>query len=249
MAVDKDKLAEMMGEKNVIRPSQQQYPIVRLQGNKGVFMRLDVGKDGYEDAKEAGQMMEGEIIAVRRQLSEYTKTYTRSSNEFDQLADDVILWERGKSGNGQEIFRGKPADARQEYQGLRSRYWLYMLSGGQLVKVMVKGKGLSNLFEYFHKLKDTDLHIFEVKTRIEPVHETNNSGMEYFAMVFTNVGAVSEARLGEVAETLQSFHKNLKELREAYQNKSVEPKAAGAGELPVINLEDDAEPEPEDLPF
>src|ERR1700712_2622030 len=100
MAIDKEKLAEMMGEKNIVRPAQQQYPIVRLQGTKGVFLKLAVGKDGYEDPKDLGQMVEGEIIAVRRQLSEYTKNYTRSSNEFDEITDEVIVWERAKVGAG-----------------------------------------------------------------------------------------------------------------------------------------------------
>jgi hypothetical protein len=250
MAIDKEKLAEMMGEKNIVRPAQQQYPIVRLQGTKGVFLKLAVGKDGYEDPKDLGQMLEGEIIAVRRQLSEYTKNYTRSSNEFDEITDEVIVWERAKVGAGAEIFRGKQGEARQAYQGLRSRYWLYMLVNGDLVKVMVKGAGLGNLFEYFHELKDMHLHIFEVKTRIEPAFEKNDSGMEYYAMSFSNAGAVDEALLGQVAVKLQAFHENLKELREAYQKKGVaapQPEPETVEEIPVIDLE--AEPEAEDIPL
>jgi hypothetical protein len=233
MAVNKEQLAEMMGEKNIVKPTQQQYPIIRMNGNKGVFLRLDVGKDGYEKPKEIGQIIEGSIIAVRRQLSEYNKNYTRSSNEFDELTDEIIIWERDKGGSA-EVFRGKPAEARQKFQLLRSRYHLYMLVNGELVKVVIKGAGLGNLFEYFHELKDSDLHVFEVNTRIEPAQETGELG-SYYATAFTNAGPVSEEHLGEVAIKLEAFHANLKELRASYQKKTAAPMVE---DVPVIDIDE-----------
>lgn len=244
MAINKDQLAEMMGEKNIVRPAQQQYPIVRLNGNKGVFVRLDVGKDGYEKPKEIGQIVEGEIIAVRRQLSEYNKNFTRSSNEFDELTDEVIIWERAKGVKAAQVFKGNYQDARKQFQQIRSRYHLYTLIHGELVKVVVKGAGLGNLFEYFHDLKDGNLHIFEVTTRIEPAQETGELG-SYYATAFTNAGAVSEERLGEVAVKLQAFHENLKELRAQYQKKAGEP---SVDDLPIIDMDESQEVQ-EEPPF
>ncbi len=239
MPVNKDQLAEMMGEKNIVRPAQQQYPIIRLNGSKGVFVRLDVGKDGYEKPREIGQIVEGEIIAVRRQLSEYNKNYTRSSNEFDELTDEIVIWERSKGTKGQQIFKGNYQDARKQFQQIRSRYHLYTLIKGELVKVIVKGGGLGNLFEYFHDLKDANLHIFEVKTRIEPSQETGELG-SYYATAFTNAGEVSEEHLGEVAVKLQAFHENLKELRAAYQKKAAEP---SVDDLPILDLDESQDAE------
>jgi hypothetical protein len=236
--VDKEQLAEMMGEKNIVRPAQQQYPIIRLQGNKGVFMRLDIGADGkYEKPKEIGQVVEGEIIAVRRQLSEFTKQYTRSSNEFDELTDEIIVWERANGTKAQQVFKGHYQDARKKFQGIRSRYQLYTIIGGELVKVVIKGSGLGNLFEYFHELKDARLHIIEVKTRIEPAQETGELG-SYYATTFTNAGAVSEEHLGEVAVKLQAFHETLKEIRATYQKKAAEP---SLDDLPIVDLDESQE--------
>lgn len=246
MSVDKNALAEMMGEKNVMRPAQQQYPIIRLNGSKGHFVRLDVGADGkYEKPKEIGQLVEGEIIAVRRQLSEYNKNYTRSSNEFDDLTDEIVVWERAKGTKAEQVFKGHYVDARKQFQQIRSRYHLYMLIKSELVKVVVKGAGLGNLFEYFHELKDENLHLFEVKTRIEPAHEEGELG-SYYATAFTNAGAVSEEHLGEVAVKLQAFHENLKELRAAYQKKAEDP---GVDDLPLINLDDEPQEQEEEVPF
>lgn len=248
MAVDKDKLADMMGEKNLMRPAQQKYPMIRLHGNRGIFLRLDLGADGkYEKPKEIGQVVEGEIIAVRRQLGSYSKVVSHSSNEFDELTDEIVVWEQAKGVKAQKVFTGHYQDARKQYPMLRSRYHLYTLIDSELVKVIVKGSGLGNLFEYFHELKDDNLHIFEVKTRIEPSQEEGELGT-YYATAFTNAGRVSEEHLGEVAVKLQAFHENLKALRAAYQKKAEDP---AVDDLPVIELEDsqESENEEEQIPF
>jgi hypothetical protein len=240
MAVNKDELAAMMGEENIVRPKMQQYPIIRLQGNKGEFMRLDVGKDGYEKPKAVGQIIEGEIIAVRRQLSEYSKNYTRSSNEFDSPLNEIIVWERGATGGAGEIFRGSYKDAREKFQTLRSRYLLYMMQGEDVVKVVVKGAGLKHLFEYLAELRKNDRHLFEVKTRIQPAQESNDAGMSYYAMHFSNAAEVDEVRLEGVAAKLKGFHEVLKQLREMYAKKVADP---AAEEIPVVQLEEEGEEE------
>ena len=43
---NKQKLAELMGESNFRKPKIVKCPIIRFNGNKCVFTRMDIGKDG-----------------------------------------------------------------------------------------------------------------------------------------------------------------------------------------------------------
>jgi len=219
--MDKNKLAELMGEKTFMRPTQEKYPIINLNGETGIFVKSDLEEDGkYGEKQEVGNVVEGVIIAVRQQLSEWTKNYQRSSNEYDSGNDKVVVWETAK-GVRTKMAEGSIKELRENYQGLRSVYLLYALIGNEVIKIKVRGAGLSNLFPYFNELRDAGKHLFEVKTQLQPSQMTNESlKKNYWAPVFFNAGDVSEEEMEKVAARMEAFHSNLKALKQSYEEKA-----------------------------
>lgn len=259
MDYTKEQLAEMMGEKQLLRPQAQKHPIIRLNGSKGVFMKLALGKDKtYEKPAEYGQMVEGVVIAVRMQLSEYTKDVRRQSNEYTSPKDTIRVWET-IGGVRTQVAEGNQKDIREQYQGLRSRRQLYMVIGDDIVQLQVKGAGLTSLFEYFNELQQAGLHLFDVKTKVHAVQAENEGGISYYAAVFEQGASVSEEELKRIGPMLAHFHEQLKALADHYAASPADDVtvvadadatpdlASDLHDLPVIDLEDDIKPE--DIPF
>lgn len=253
--IDVDALASMMGEENFVRPRKVKYPIVRLNGTKGKFQRLDVEKEKYSEPKDVGQMFEGVIIGVRSQLGFISVSKAKgaskgttkilTSSEYDLPTDRIRVWE-SINGSTSVIGEGTPAEMREKIQSLRSKRILYMVVGDEIVQFQVKGSGLGYLFEYINEVQDKDMHLFEMFTRVEPVMETAESGMQYYAAHFVQGKRIEGEMLGKVAIKLEAFHDNLKKLRERYAkqgwNKGVNVVEESAGETEVVI--DDSTQEP-----
>lgn len=249
---DEEKLAELMGESNIMQPKVPPVPIVRLNGDKGVFVRLDVSAEGgYEDGKEAGQMLRGVIIAVRQQLGEYTKNLRRQSNEYDSALEGIRVFEYPKGAAKFTCAEGTPKQVREKLPGLRSRRWVYMFMQGKVIKLQVKGSGLKHWFDYLNDLQKSKTRLFKVITELQPAKEENDSGKSYWALTFRNVGPVPDERMPEIATALQEFHDALRAMKSRYASAAeieepLQPEP-GHEEVPVVDL--DEEIKPEDLPF
>jgi hypothetical protein len=214
MPVDKKRLADLMGEKQYMRARPLRVPIIRLCGKTGVFKRLDIGKDSYEKPTEIGKIVSGVVIGVRMQLTEYSKSVRRSSNEYDSPAERIIVWETVKDTR-EKIAEGSSEELREKYQKLRSLRWLYMIVNDEMVKFQVKGFGLSYLFEYFRNLNELGKHLFEVVTEIQPAMEEGELGT-FWAPHFAVSKDLSEKELEKVAPQLEALQSNISELKEQY---------------------------------
>lgn len=253
--IDKKALAEMMGEdvggSSGILPN---YPLVSLHGEKGYFRQLRVDeKTGMyiKPQEKIGQAVSGIVVAVRMQLSEYTKSFRRFTNEYSTPRDHLRLFEVS-GGNRVKLMEGTEKEIREKYQGLRSHRWLYMLVGERVVKYRVKGGGFTRYFEYLRDLKKEQKHLFEVETMIEPEQVHNDDlDKDYYIPHFKAVRELPE----EVIEIqIAPVIKELKSLFEsaAIRDKIIPPPPPGDDikeELPEINIDEESEVKPEDIPF
>lgn len=229
--IDKELLADLIGEKELKRPKALNFSLVRLHGTKGNFVKVGLADGGgYGASEDIGQAFKGVIVSVRRSLGSIksdrkTKkiSYTRYSNEYDGNNDLIRIWETIQ-GTTARIGEGSYKEIRDKFQDLRSRWWLYMLDENrEIIKFQVKGAGLGNLFDYFRELDEAGKHIFEVETLINPSEEEGELG-KYFATVFSIGEEVKGERLALVALKIQELSKNFKEIKERYQSTRVEPK-------------------------
>lgn len=245
MSVDKEKLAKMMGEDKHIRPQPMRIPIVSLNGEKGVFKRLDVDAEGKYEAKnkDIGQLFEGVIIGIRLQLSEYTKQYKRSSNEYDSPMERVRVWEAStkKGSKMSQVVEGTPKEIREkkDYAGMRAIRWLYMVTQkGEVIKFRVRGSGLTGFFEYLKELGNSKTHTFEVLTRIQPNQQHNESlDKDYYAPHFEVARVLKEAEIEKIAPKMEAFHENLAALKATYAAAApVEESEEPVPQDPIIDL-------------
>src|SRR5579884_717202 len=204
MAVDKEKLAGMMNEGEHMRPQATLVPIITLEGNKGVFMRRNVGDEGYEKPVELGQTFSGVIVGVRLALSEYKPKSIKSTPEYTHPnTDRVPLFERkGKDAKAEKIEDGMPVTLKAKHEGLRQQVWLFMLlTSGEIVKFKVKGSGLKHWYSFLKELAKRKLHTFEVKVKLDPAMETNEEiGKEYFTPVFTIEKQLDDEKIEKYVE-------------------------------------------------
>ena len=120
MAVDKEKLADMMNESEHVRPSATLVPMLMLEGNEGYFTRRNVGDEGYDKPVNIGQTFSGVIVGVRMSLSQYEKKFNRSTPEYSKSTDKTVLFERkGKGAPAEKIAEGYPNGLKAKYPELR----------------------------------------------------------------------------------------------------------------------------------
>jgi hypothetical protein len=241
MALNKEKLAEMMNESEHVRPSATLVPMLMLEGNKGVFTRRDVGDEGYEKVKEIGQTFSGVIVGIRMSLSEFKPKSIKSTPEYGTVKDKTVLFERkGKDGKAEKIGEGTAESLKFKYPELREQRWLYMLVGSELVKFKVKGSGMKHWFALLKELSKKKLHTYQVEVKLDPAFEKNEEiGKEYYAPVFTIAKELSDE---EIEKTIASHIEKLSgefAAIAAYRAQREAEAEAAPEEIPTIQLEDE----------
>lgn len=226
----KQKLSDMMGEGMVKKPKIMKFPIIKLHGNKGIFTRMDLDKEGnyLRDKQEIGKVFEGVIVGMRAKLvaKNPKAKLSMETNEFDGNNEVVKLWDY-KDGKSLNIMTGTVKEIRDKYQTLKYQKMVYMVSGGEMIKLVVKGGSLGNLFDYMNSFP-TGKHAFEYKTIIKPEEKTGDLGI-FYAMTFSKEDIEEDPK---TIELMERFHENRIALKNNYV---VEEKPK---DLPVVDLED-----------
>lgn len=269
--IDKNELAKTMGEENHMKSQSFTAPMVSINGNTGAFKKLCVDEKTGKYIKPAvdnGKSIEGVIIAIRIQVGEYNKQYSRSSGEVDSLSEVTSLWERDNaSGKGQKIMVGTPAELRTKYATLKSYRFLYMMVGSDVIKFKIKGSAFTNFFDYLKKLSDEGKHTFDVVTRIDTDMLVNESlGTNYYVPKFTIAREVPDDKLEEVvAPKLNELRAKFNSMKRTQEMPEDADETSQAGfhrpsgesalereakeEFPTIDIDADSEEELNNLPF
>ncbi len=183
------ELEEASGE-TTVKQTKYVVPILKFNGNKGIFSLLTQKKDGTLDAKEIGETIEGTILKIRRVFTSFEKVQGGDisffTNEHNSFRDTITLFERKKGVARAKIVDGnqKIDKIRENYPALRLKQQLYFLYKGEIVKLGVKGKSLSQLFEFYKEFSANE-HMYQFSTRITNHSEENEGGLKYFVMDFT----------------------------------------------------------------
>ena len=247
---DESKLNEAMNESEHVRPAAEQIPIIKLEGNKGVFTKRSVGEDGYEPVKEMGQTFSGVIVGIRMSLNFFGKKYQLNTPEYGKTTDPTILFRRqGKGGKGKKIDEGAAFSLKVRHEELREQRILYMLIGKELVKFQLKGAGLSHWFALLKELAKRKLHTYQVVVKLDPSAERNEEmGKDYFAPNFTIERELTDEA---IEKTIAPQILKLKEQFDALSKfqtsraKVAEPvDELPPDELPTVNVDEDEERPP-----
>ena len=190
--INKEELVNMSGEKNVRQSGRYTVPIISLQGSIGIFQKRfpnkETGEWETEDIK--GKSIKGVFLKVRRRLFQFkadpsgkSTGETLFSNEHDSWSDKVAILESTKSGKTMKVDEGYYEQIREKYQGLKVHMHIYMLVDDEVIKLMVKGSSLSNLFRYLKEDISSDEHSFEYVTKLTMIENESSLG-KYFSIDF-----------------------------------------------------------------
>ncbi len=245
----KEKLAADMNESEHVRPSVALVPLIKLEGNKGVFERRDVNEaGGYEKAREIGQTFSGVIVVIRMGLLAFEKKYSLNTPEYNSSNDKVLLFRReGKGAQGKKIDEGCPDELKERHIELRETRAIYMLVNGEVIKFQLKGSGFKHWFKLLKDLSKKKLHTFQVQVKLDPAAETNEDlNKDYYAPVFTIEKELEDAFIEkEVGPRIEVLKEQFK-MMTTYRGSKATEKEPGAGvdepapdDLPVIDVDDD----------
>lgn len=218
----KKELSELSGESNVMAPKRYDVPTIKLNGksDEGLFYRTDVfDKDSVQEKEEVGESFQGTVLKIRRSLVAHTKDSILFTNQHNSWKDNIVLFE-ASDGKSRMLDKGSVASIREKYQELKVRQILYFLlhPTNEVVKVVVKGKGLSALFD-FYKEFSTGEHLFEYLIEIGRAKETGPLG-DYYFTTFKKVDLIEDADL--VREKIKEVSTQIEETEKYYQQKEEE---------------------------
>lgn len=225
--MDIDEIAKLTGEDEVKSAPKYNLPVIRFNGNTGKFYKLIMKDDGEFERIELGDKIQGVMLKIRRSFSAFTKDYRLFTNEHNTWRDNVILFEMRKKADGtmerRMIDSGKIVELREKYPELRGamRQVIYflLLPDKEIVKLIVRGTGLTNLFQYWSEF-ESDEHVFEYVTEVGAREEVNEAGMKYYANTFTRVEKVDD--LEYVVEKIKEVAENIQKIEDYYKETSEE---------------------------
>lgn len=255
--INHDELSAMSGENEVKQAPKYEVPIIKLNGNEDGFYK-PTGKDTREDVENP----RGVILKVRRSIRGYlededeTAYFTR---EHDAWNTKVELMEYKTTKNG----RKAKMIAQGTYQELKaipelaSALSLHMVlyidlaETHEIVKIDVKGKGCSALFDYFKEFEGNE-HIYEYVTKIGSKQETmKRLNKKYYAMTFERGEKMEDEAMDAVADLMKEVNDNIKKVEEYHAKRASEfeetPVADNStpdnstDDLPVIEEDPNAE--------
>lgn len=229
------ELAEMSGAAS-FKSFRYVVPIIRFNGSTNKFVIVKQTDNGYFE--EAGPIeVVGTILKIRRSYGYFKKApgnpptlVSIFTNEHDKSTEDLFLYSKTK-GEGKAVLlsEGKAKDLRTSYPELRMRLSLYMLVGETVMKMNIKGKSLSNFFNYLDSFKANE-HVFEYSTRISSYQENVNSPLSYYVLKFAKEDkcdlTLVSAKIKEVNASLK-----VQDLSNASTTSVVNPTANDGPEL------------------
>jgi hypothetical protein len=234
--IDLEALAEASGENEVKGAPKLDLPILKLNGSKGNFTLLRQGKK-----IELDNEVEGVILKIRRCCTFYSKTKQMFSTEVNSNSDKMVLFEVFTKKNGDRSFNkvdeGTYAELKQRKPDLKFIQVIYFLMDGDVVKLQVKGGGLTNLFEYYRKFEGKE-HMFQFTTKITTEQKTDP--ITYYTMVFERGEAVEN--IADVADNINFLAETLNKIDSFKKQKSE------VDDQPPAEAYDDT-PAPEDYEY
>ena len=236
--IDLEALSEASGENEVKGAPKLDLPILKLNGSKGNFTLLKKGKK-----IELDNEVEGVILKIRRCCTFYSKTKQMFSTEVNSNSDKMVLFEVFTKQNGDRSFNkvdeGTYAELKQRKPDLKFVQVIYFLMDGEVVKLQVKGGGLTNLFEYYRKFEGKE-HMFQFTTKITTEQKTDP--ITYYTMVFERGEAVEN--MARVAEKINYLAETLAKIDSFKKQKSED-----AEQPPVEDYEAETAPAPEEYEY
>src|SRR6185436_12757120 len=140
---------QITGEAN--RPTRRQYPTIKFlsrgsqHGQAGTFSILRKAESGEGlDAKLIGDALKVTILKVRSAYDNRDTKPRKWIYEFDSPKDGLFLATEGQREPVLITLR----ELKEQHPELRFKQVLYVMYGGELCKLTVKGASLSNLWEY-----------------------------------------------------------------------------------------------------
>lgn len=240
-----ERLAKLSGEGQGRAPKYT-VPLIRFNGNEGSFRTVDLD---FKEETPIEKPVNVIILKKRKVLSSFSPTASYFTNEYSSPNQTVNLY---KNIDGTVTFEkaGMPVDLRQEFQALRTKEVLYVLYGGAVHKLEVKGGSLGDYYDYLNLLQEEDLHSFQVVTSISSVKTENESKFKYHKMTFTKGEATD---LNEITPHMEKVVAELEKVDDYFAQKNAEAfRMTGANveakaEIPTIQVDEDINPD--DIPF
>ena len=259
--MDKENLSQMSGENNVRQAPRYNVPLLRLQGNEGKFRKITLGDEKAEEV-ELDDKIQGVMLKIRRSYVEFGKESRLFTNEHNSWKENVTLFESRKTEKGVKttlVESGIAGDLKKKYPGLKMQQSIYFLlqPSNEVVKLLVKGKGLSNLFDYWDEFKNKkdeikNEHVYQFVTELGLVEEQSALG-PYYAMTFTRKEKIDDELMEKVAENIKEICDRINEIDSYYAEsapeevspKEVKPtRIVEESEIPIVE-EDKKEEEEE----
>ena len=252
MAIKKQnlqELTELSGEAGIKQPPKLELPTVRLDGRNGIFYKY-INKEGTFEKEELGKEIKGVMLKVRRTFSEFSKTYRTFTNEHNSWKDKLVLFESKKTERGTSILpidEGLIKELRERHPNLRMRQVIYFMfqPTNEIVKLIVKGKGLSNLFEYWKEF-ETNEHMFQYVSGLKVKEETGELGT-YFSVEFEKVEKIED--ISEVAEQIFDISEKIKKIEDFYSTQVYTPEEIVSTIAEEAPAKEEEEINVKDIPF
>ncbi len=232
-----NKLSEMSGENNVKSSPKYNLAVIRIQGKEGHFTKMYYDADGKWQEEKIGDSFEGVILKIRRTMGAITNNGDDIyfSTEHNSNVDTATLFYQDrtkKEPKTQMLDTGTYKELKTKFPNLKMKQILYFLLAGEVVKVEVKGKGLSKLFDYYSEFSGSE-HLFQFITKVGMTSEKSPLG-DYFAMSFEK-GKNSD--LDEVAPKIEEVNSKIEEIETFYANRK--PQEEFSGESAKLTIDED----------
>jgi len=209
-----EDLEKLSGEDTVKQKPKYILPVIRLNGKTGIFYKFEKDENGDIEKISLGDKIQGTILKVRRTFVGWGKDYSLFTNEHNSWKDKMILFER-KEGEVNMIDTGTSAELRPKYPELKMTQVLYFLLEPQkeVVKLLIKGKGLQNLFDFRDEFK-SDEHIYQYLLEIRADKEKGKLG-EYYYTSFARLKEVDDLDL--IADKIREVSNKITEIESYYE--------------------------------
>lgn len=241
-----DELAKQSGEENVKTPPRYELPIIKLNGNEGVFILTPLEGDKVN----IGNTITGTILKVRRKFGAFTTTHRFYTNEHDSPRNKITLFGRENKEKARSILIDEGTidelKAKHSDPKLKMTQVLYFLTEPEheIVKLNIGGKGLGSVFEFFRGLGKNE-HVFQFRVEVGCVKEKSPAGKEYYATTIMREETWDDLTL--VGEKIKEVSENLAKVENYYAD--VPEKKVEAAEEKMIDLDESDEVNVEDIPF
>lgn len=250
-ATQRERMAGRFGGSSFGKFPKYEVPILKMDGNTGTF---EVREDGEKATLAKAPTIV--VLKVRNALAKDINGESYFTSEYESPNDQVSLF-KSVAGSTVHVADGTVTEMRASHTFLKMKAVLYVLYDKRVHKLEVKGGSIGNWFDYLTKLKDQDVHCFEVMTTLGTEEKLNESvHKKYFAITFedkefpakADLTAVENAQV-EVVEALKKIddYRNSR-TNGAQSSQSLEGFVAEAEAAKGVAYPDE-EIDPEDIPF